>query len=551
MLVIGARARRADGGARGRARRRARHPRATRISGSAAGCSPSARDRRHAGRRLGRAGRGRARGAARRAHPAPHHRVRRATTTAVLRRGRARHRPPAGAARAPAAPALWRIVAKRARARGRRASSGRSCSATTTGRASCWRARCAPTSTASPSRRGGASRVFTNNDDGWRTAADLRARPASRSRPSSTRAPSRRANSRRSASGAMHRRAVVARARPARRRSASTCVDATAAATKIACDALAVSGGWNPSSCISPPISAAGRSGPRTLAAFVPGTLPPRHARRRRGGRRADARPMPAPAAWRRARGARPSCGFTDGLDRAAARRRRAGSDLTPLWHVAASRGKAFVDFQNDVTANDVALADARGLPLGRAPQALHHARHGDRPGQDVERQRPRDPGRADRPQRFPRSAPRPSARPTRRSRIGALAGHHRGKRLPPDAADARRTTGRRSRAPSSSRPGRGCARSGIRAPARRTGCETVNREVTATRASVGICDVSTLGKIEIQGPDAGDLPRPRLHQHVLDAAVGKARYGADAARGRLRDGRRHRPRGSRPTTTS
>ena len=47
---------------------------------------------------------------------------------------------------------------------------------------------------------------------------------------------------------------------------------------------------------------------------------------------------------------------------------------------------------------------------------------------------------------------------------------------------------------------------------------ETVNREVTATRASVGVCDVSTLGKIEIQGADAGAFPRPRLHQHVLDA---------------------------------
>ena len=40
----------------------------------------------------------------------------------------------------------------------------------------------------------------------------------------------------------------------------------------------------------------------------------------------------------------------------------------------------------------------ARGLRLGRAPQALHHARHGDRSGQDRQCQRPRRDGRADRP---------------------------------------------------------------------------------------------------------------------------------------------------------
>ena len=38
-----------------------------------------------------------------------------------------------------------------------------------------------------------------------------------------------------------------------------------------------------------------------------------------------------------------------------------------------------------------------RGLRLRRAPEALHDARHGDRPGQDLQRQRPRRDGRPDR----------------------------------------------------------------------------------------------------------------------------------------------------------
>ena len=47
-------------------------------------------------------------------------------------------------------------------------------------------------------------------------------------------------------------------------------------------------------------------------------------------------------------------------------------------------RGKAFVDFQNDVSAKDLEPRGAGGLPLDRACQALHHDRHGDRSGQDA-----------------------------------------------------------------------------------------------------------------------------------------------------------------------
>ena len=63
--------------------------------------------------------------------------------------------------------------------------------------------------------------------------------------------------------------------------------------------------------------------------------------------------------------------------------------------------------------------------------------------------------------------------------------------------------TGRRRTARCSSRPGSGCGRNGIRAPARRDWQRSVSREVDAVRRSVGVCDVSTLGKIDIQGADA------------------------------------------------
>ena len=87
-----------------------------------------------------------------------------------------------------------------------------------------------------------------------------------------------------------------------------------------------------------------------------------------------------------------------------------------PVFEIKA-KGKAFVDFQHDVTADDVTARASRRLRLGRASEALHHARHGDRPGQDVQRAGPRHHGRRARLGRSTRSARRASARPSRRCR--------------------------------------------------------------------------------------------------------------------------------------
>ncbi len=67
-----------------------------------------------------------------------------------------------------------------------------------------------------------------------------------------------------------------------------------------------------------------------------------------------------------------------------------------------------------------------------RACQALHHQRHGDRPGQAVQHQRHRHSGRSTQASRRPMSAPRPSGPSTRRVSFGALAGTSRGKHFQP-----------------------------------------------------------------------------------------------------------------------
>jgi len=55
---------------------------------------------------------------------------------------------------------------------------------------------------------------------------------------------------------------------------------------------------------------------------------------------------------------------------------------------------------------------------------------------------------------------------------------------------------------------------------------ESVNREVKATREAAGVIDVSTFGKIDLQGPDVGVL-LDRVYINMFSTlAVGKARYG-------------------------
>jgi sarcosine oxidase subunit alpha len=52
------------------------------------------------------------------------------------------------------------------------------------------------------------------------------------------------------------------------------------------------------------------------------------------------------------------------------------------------------------------------------------------------------------------------------------------------------------------------------------------SREVNAVRNGVGICDVTTLGKIDIQGPDAAEFLECVYTNSWTNLPVGKARYG-------------------------
>jgi len=185
--------------------------------------------------------------------------------------------------------------------------------------------------------------------------------------------------------------------------------------------------------------------------------------------------------------------------------------------------GKAFVDFQNDVTAADVALAHRESF------SSVEHLKRYTTLGMAT------DQGKTSNDNALALLAAlkgeatgaagtttfRPPYTPVA---IGTLAGHHRGKAFRPTRLTAAHAwaveqgavfieTGAWLRAGWFSRPGEDWL-------------AACTREVTATRSAVGICDVSTLGKIDVQGPDAARF-LDRVYCNTMSTLpVGRCRYG-------------------------
>lgn len=195
-----------------------------------------------------------------------------------------------------------------------------------------------------------------------------------------------------------------------------------------------------------------------------------------------------------------------------------------PLWQVTGGKGKAFVDFQNDVAVGDIELAHREGF------SAVEHMKRYTTLGMATDQGRTANvnalaimaglTGKT-----IPQTGITSARPPYTPVAIGAFGGHHRGKefkatRLPPSYAWSKEQgavfveTGLWLRPAYYPRPGE------------KDWLETVIREVNTVRSAVGICDVSTLGKIDVQGPDAGAF-LDRLYMNGMKTiAVGKARYG-------------------------
>jgi sarcosine oxidase subunit alpha len=197
---------------------------------------------------------------------------------------------------------------------------------------------------------------------------------------------------------------------------------------------------------------------------------------------------------------------------------------IAPCFHIPGSRQKAFVDFQNDVTADDITLSAREGFT------SVEHLKRYTTLGMATDQGKTSNlNGLAILAKVTGRDIPetgittyRPPHVPVA---IGAFAGTHRAKdfrpaRLTPSHNWAKEQgaifveTGPWLRAQYFPRSGEA------------DWLATVNREVQTVRTAVGFCDVSTLGKIEIHGADAGQF-LDRLYINTFSTlAVGKARYG-------------------------
>jgi len=357
--------------------------------------------------------------------------------------------------------------------------------------------------------------VFTNNDDGWRTAADLHAKGVevsavidSRDQPPLLDIP-----------GARTMRGVGVRDTAGRKAlKRITLTDNQ----MVDVDCLAVSGGWNPNVHLT--CHQRGRPEWREdIAAFVPGgTIPV-------GMVVAGACNGSMTLASALAEGHAQAAAQLKDLGIKPARKALPEAEDEPrdcaaFWHVKESVKRAWVDQQNDVTVKDIKLANQEGF------RSVELLKRYTTMGMATDQGKTSNiAGLAILAEQSGKTIPevgttifRPPYTPIP---IGALGGRARGKdfrpfRLTPSHkwAEANGATfvevGNWLRAQWYARPGE----QGWR--------DSVDREVEMTRGSVGICDVTTLGKIDVQGKDAAAFLNKVYANGFAKLAVGKVRYG-------------------------
>jgi len=301
---------------------------------------------------------------------------------------------------------------------------------------------------------------------------------------------------------------------------------ADGAARQLACDLVCASGGWQPA------VHLHSHTGAKpvfddTINAFVPG--PSRQAELSVGAARgafaladclADGLRAGAEAAKATGHGSgavppTPAC--EDGGVQAPARA------LWPVPRPPGVRGKAFVDIQDDVTDKDVALAHREGYvsvehlkryttlgmgtDQGKISNLAGHAIMAGLRGQSM--------------QQVGTTTFRPPYTPVA---FAAFAGRELGRHYQP----IRRTPTHAWHEAN----GATFIEAGlwVRPQVYMRGGEqmgdAIAREVRAVRGNLGICDVSTLGKIDVQGPDAAKF-LDRVYCNTFSTLpAGRARYG-------------------------
>ncbi len=356
--------------------------------------------------------------------------------------------------------------------------------------------------------------IFTNNDDGHRTALDLLGKGVQvaavvDTRPDATALGPYRTYPAAQVTNTWGRRGLTA-----------IRVAHEGGSDWVTCDALGVSGGWNP----NVHLASHQRGRPvwdAAAQAFLPGACPPgmivagaaagqgsTHAALHSGAKAAQT--------------ALADLGIVANLPDLP-RAEDTPLNLRPLWHVPGKR-RAWVDFQNDVTVNDIALAHRENMrPVehlkrwttlgmatdqGKTANVTAIAVMADLTGQSIAA--------------TGTTIYRPPYTPVSLAVLGGgdTGAQFRPRRLTPTHPWAQAQgavfveVGPWMRAQYFPRPGETHWR------------QSVDREVLATRAGVGLCDVTTLGKVDVQGADAGVFLDRLYCNPMASLKVGMVRYG-------------------------
>jgi len=357
--------------------------------------------------------------------------------------------------------------------------------------------------------------VYTNNDDGWKTAKDLNAKGFrvvavidSRSISPVMRVPG--------AEICMGTDVVDTKGRRALKSIQLS------NGKSIDTDTLAVSGGWNPNlhfTChhrgvpkwneeiasfvpdSSPPVgmSVAGRAkGTMVLAdAIIEGHNQGSSVAADLGYKTSESKPASTPVV---------------------------SYNISANWGIPSGKNRAWVDFQNDVTVKDIKLANQEGFKSvehvkryttlgmatdqGKTANVLAIGIMAENMGQTME-----DTGT---------TIFRPPYVPVA---IGAFAGRRRGMEFYP----TRYTPSHNWSAEQNAifvEVGMWYRSQWFPLPGETHWRQSVDREVRQTRSSVGICDVTTLGKIDIKGEDVSEFLNKVYANAFAKVPVGKTRYG-------------------------
>ncbi|MDU8929995.1 sarcosine oxidase subunit alpha family protein [Alisedimentitalea sp. MJ-SS2] len=195
--------------------------------------------------------------------------------------------------------------------------------------------------------------------------------------------------------------------------------------------------------------------------------------------------------------------------------------DITPMWSVP-GKGRAWLDFQNDVTVKDVKLAATE------AYRSVEHMKRYTTQGMAPDQGKNSNMGAlavlADATGRsIPETGTTTYRAPYAPMTMAAVAAGTQNKGFAPE----RFTT---SHAASEEAPkveaGLWYRPSYFPKAGETNWRQSCDREVGYVRNAVGICDVSTLGKVDIQGPDAGEFLDFVYTNMFSTLKVGRARYG-------------------------